>query len=110
MLANLTSLDTDCERIDIFTEREDGFYADKIILNVMYRSLVEYQKVCDTFPNDFTSQENWDILVAQIIDDLDRYLFTDFYESDEAEAYDRENLRASLKLYAEYFDEFWNDR
>ena len=109
MLAYINDLDTPHEIVEIHTSSKDGECADKIILHVMLQTLLQYRKKCDAWPDDFVDLENWMEVVNQIVGDLELYL-SDNSVDEETEAFNRENLRGSLKLYAEYFDDFWVEK
>jgi hypothetical protein len=109
MLANISGLNTTCERVEIYTSREDGQSADQIILHVMQYNLMSYREIATCHPDDFTSLKDWLVIVNQIIDDIDRVLYPVEGETAEDKILNSENLRSSLKLYAEYYDEFWED-
>lgn len=90
---------------EIHTRKEDGHYADLIILKTMKSVLLEYVKTCQNYPDDFFSRQDWLSVVNEIITDINEYLNPD--TDDEIElAMITNNLRESLKLYAEYFNEF----
>lgn len=109
MLANISGLNTACERVEIYTNQEDGQSADQIILHVMQYNLIEYKEIATCYPEDFNSLNDWVLIVDQIIDDIDRVLHPVEDETVEDKVLNSENLRVSLKLYAEYYDEFWED-
>tara|TARA_X000000950_G_scaffold97278_1_gene122990 strand:- start:263 stop:595 length:333 start_codon:yes stop_codon:yes gene_type:complete len=110
MLANISGVNTDCEKIEIYTSEEDGKSADQIILHVMQYTLMSYKETAKCYPDDFTSLKDWLTVVNQIIDDIDRVLYPlEGISSEEDKILNTENLRSSLKLYAEYYDEFWED-